>query len=59
VTQVWAAVGEEWKDKGGVYLAGLVEQRSSEGRSKEEGMFENGDEGYAAWAYDQEGEEKL
>tara|TARA_R110002003_G_scaffold1364_3_gene22918 strand:- start:6676 stop:7722 length:1047 start_codon:yes stop_codon:yes gene_type:complete len=58
-TQVFAAVGEEWKDKGGRYLSGLTEQKSHEERAGEEGMFPNANEGYAEWAYDEEAEERL
>ncbi|KAJ8112661.1 hypothetical protein OPT61_g5016 [Boeremia exigua] len=36
-TQVWAAVGEEWKDKGGRYLTGVAEGVSVEEKAGEEG----------------------
>jgi NAD(P)-dependent dehydrogenase (short-subunit alcohol dehydrogenase family) len=58
-TQVWAAVGAEWKGRGGRYLASLAVQKSREVRAKEEGVFEFANEGYASWAYDREGEEAL
>lgn len=58
-TQVYAAVSEEWKDKGGKYLSGCVAQPSREERYKDEGMFEFANDGYAEWAYDEEKEERL
>ena len=58
-TQVYAAVSSEWANKGGKYLSGCVEQPTYEEKSKEEGMFRNGNEGYAEWAYDEEKEERL
>jgi NAD(P)-dependent dehydrogenase (short-subunit alcohol dehydrogenase family) len=58
-TTVYAAVSEEWKSKGGRYLSSCMEQKSREERKSEEGMYENANEGYAEWAYDKEGEEKL
>ncbi|KAI4681718.1 uncharacterized protein J4E84_007313 [Alternaria hordeiaustralica] len=58
-TQVYAAVGREWRDKGGRYLASLVEMGTREEEAGKEGMYESANEGYAAWAYDEEGEERL
>ncbi|KAF1935913.1 short-chain dehydrogenase [Clathrospora elynae] len=58
-TQVYAAVSKEWADKGGRYLSSLVEQRSQEERKTEKDMFRNANEGFAAWAYDEAGEERL
>lgn len=58
-TQVYAAVSKEWAHKGGKYLSGCAEQKSHEETGKEEGMFYSANEGFAAWAYDEEGEEKL
>ncbi|KAH6038188.1 hypothetical protein HBI54_176650 [Parastagonospora nodorum] len=58
-TQVYAAVSKEWASKGGRYLSGMVEQGSREEVGREEGMFEYANEGYAAWCYDTDGEERL
>ena len=58
-TQVNAAVGREWKDKGGRYLASLAEMGTREEEAGKEGMYESANEGYAEWAYDEEGEERL
>ncbi|KAL6709284.1 hypothetical protein ACN47E_001691 [Coniothyrium glycines] len=58
-TQVFAAVGEAWKHKGGKYLADCVEQRSREEIDKEEGMFFYGNSGFEPWAYDEAGEQRL
>jgi NAD(P)-dependent dehydrogenase (short-subunit alcohol dehydrogenase family) len=58
-THVYAAVSKEWAHKGGRYLASVAEQKSQEETAKVEGMFDNANEGYAAWAYDEAGEEKL
>ncbi|KAH6908803.1 short-chain dehydrogenase [Coprinopsis sp. MPI-PUGE-AT-0042] len=58
-TQVWAAVGKEWANKGGRYLSNCTEQVSSEEKEKEEGMFFMANDGYKPWAYDEAGEERL
>ena len=58
-TQVWAAVGAEWKSKGGKYLSNVAEARSSEETAKDEGMTHMANDGYHAWAYDSEGAERL
>lgn len=58
-TQVYAAVSREWAHEGGRYLSSLREQKSREEVRGEEGMYEDANEGYAAWAYDEEKEEKL
>ncbi|KAH7139086.1 putative short-chain dehydrogenase [Dendryphion nanum] len=52
-TAVWAAIGNVWEGKGGKYLASC----------KVGGLAENlvhpHSDGYAPWAYDEEGERKL
>jgi NAD(P)-dependent dehydrogenase (short-subunit alcohol dehydrogenase family) len=58
-TTVYAGVSREWAAKGGRYLSSCTEQRSHEERKDEEGMYDNANEGYASWAYDGEGEERL
>ncbi|KAF2994716.1 hypothetical protein E8E13_003378 [Curvularia kusanoi] len=58
-TQVWAAVGEEWKGKGGRYLSNMAEARSAEETARDEGMSHMANDGYHAWAYDIEGAERL
>ncbi|KAH6908807.1 hypothetical protein BKA70DRAFT_1222394 [Coprinopsis sp. MPI-PUGE-AT-0042] len=58
-TQVWAAVGKEWANKGGKYLSSCTEQISWEEKAKEEGMFYMANDGYHPWAYDEAGEERL
>ena len=58
-TQVWAAVGQEWKDKGGRYLSNMADALSTEEKAKEEGMTYMANDGYHAWAYDKEGAERL
>jgi NAD(P)-dependent dehydrogenase (short-subunit alcohol dehydrogenase family) len=62
-TSVYAALSEEWKNKGGRYLADCEEQleygkkaKAAEGRDT---VLGRNDDGYKSWAYDQEGEEKL
>lgn len=55
-TQVYAAVSAEWKGKGGRYLSDCVEQKPFGTAGIEDPMV---DDGYAAWAYDEEGEERL
>lgn len=55
-TSIYAALSEEWKNKGGKYLSDCVEQpKFSHG---DEPMFV-GDDGYADWAYDKEAEGRL
>ena len=54
-TQVYAGVGEEWKDKGGKYLSDCVVQ-SARGTQD---VHEAHDDGYAEWAYDEKGEDRL
>lgn len=58
-TQVWAAVGKEWSDKGGRYLSNMAEPVSSEEKAKEEGMSFMANDGYMPWAYDVEGAERF
>ncbi|KAF2656239.1 short-chain dehydrogenase [Lophiostoma macrostomum CBS 122681] len=54
-SQVFAAVGKEWMGKGGRYLSDCVVQPPF----GTQGVDERHDDGYAAWAYDEEGEERL
>jgi NAD(P)-dependent dehydrogenase (short-subunit alcohol dehydrogenase family) len=58
-TQVFAAVGKEWANKGGKYLSNCVEQVSMDERAKQDGEFLFADDGYASWAYNEENEERL
>jgi len=53
-TQVYAGLSEEWKHKGGKYLAEGVAQPLA----KKEGANPD-DDGHAPWAYDEAGEERL
>ena len=55
-TSVYAALSEEWKNKGGRYLSDCVEQ--AEFQHRENPMFV-GDDGYEKWAYDEEAEKRL
>ncbi|KAI6872263.1 NAD(P)-binding protein [Hortaea werneckii] len=55
-TSIYAALSEEWKHKGGRYLSDCVEQPAFKGG---DAISTPGDDGYAEWAYDVEGEEKL
>jgi len=54
-TQVYAAVSEEWKNKGGKYLSDCAVQEPY----GSQGLHSAQDDGYSTWAYDVEGEEKL
>lgn len=54
-TSVYAALSEEWKNKGGRYLSNCQE----EGPFHSENPMQTGDDGYAKWAYDQAAEERL
>lgn len=54
-TSVYAALGAEWKGKGGRYLSDCQEM----GPFKGEDPMQAGDDGYATWAYDQAAEERL
>jgi NAD(P)-dependent dehydrogenase (short-subunit alcohol dehydrogenase family) len=54
-SQVYAAVSREWRDKGGKYLSDCVVQPPF----GTQGVDERHDDGYAVWAYDEEGEERL
>lgn len=55
-TSVYAAIGAEWKDKGGRYLSDCVEQGPYQ---HPEQPMTFGDDGYAAWAYDEEAAQRL
>ncbi|PSN68324.1 NAD(P)-binding protein [Corynespora cassiicola Philippines] len=57
-TQVYAAVGQEWTHKGGVYLSDCAPARSYEEMEKE-GLPKDWNDGYASWSYNPEGEEQL
>lgn len=52
-TTIYAALSDEWKDKGGKYLSKCAVQEHVVG----EGAM--GDDGFEDWAYDQRGEAKL
>lgn len=54
-TSVYAALSEEWKDKGGRYLSDCQEM----GPFKGENPMQTGDDGYAPYAYDQQAEKRL
>jgi NAD(P)-dependent dehydrogenase (short-subunit alcohol dehydrogenase family) len=54
-TSVYVAVSEEWKNKGGKYLSNCVEEKPFQGTD----IMATGDDGYAAWAYDEEKEGRL
>ncbi|KAF2431485.1 NAD(P)-binding protein [Tothia fuscella] len=54
-TSVYAALSEEWKHKGGKYLSNCVEMPPADPNVD----MLSGDEGYAAWAYDEEKAKKL
>ena len=55
-TTIYAALSEEWKNKGGKYLSDCVEQPPF---SHAEDPMYVGDDGYATWAYDQKKEKQL
>ncbi|PSN59109.1 NAD(P)-binding protein [Corynespora cassiicola Philippines] len=57
-TQVLAAIGLEWKDKGGRFLANCEEQNSYK-EYEAEGRDEFQNDGYAEWVYDSVGQERL
>ncbi|KAH7112925.1 hypothetical protein B0J11DRAFT_542305 [Dendryphion nanum] len=57
-TQVYAAVSAEWAQKGGKYLSDCIVERSFIER-KDEGISDRQNDGHAAWAYDEVGEERL
>lgn len=54
-TSVYAALGKEFEGKGALYLSDCAAQ----GLFKGTDPMATGDEGHAAWAFDQEAEEKL
>jgi NAD(P)-dependent dehydrogenase (short-subunit alcohol dehydrogenase family) len=54
-TSVYAALAEEWKDKGGRFLSDCMEQGPVVGNPP---LGVDGD-GYKPWAYDEEGEKRL
>ena len=55
-TSVYAALSEEWKNKGGKYLSDCLEQPPFS--HPDDPMFV-GDDGHAPWAYDEEGAKTL
>jgi len=55
-TSVYAAVSEEWKNKGGRYLSDCVEQGPTQ--HPENPMYV-GDDGYEKWVYDEEAAKRL
>ncbi|KAF2812370.1 short-chain dehydrogenase [Mytilinidion resinicola] len=66
-TSVYAALSEEWKNKGGRFLADCEEQlevgkkptsAQAASAAKGAGHIPN-DDGYKSWAYDKDGEERL
>lgn len=58
-TQVWAAVGEEWRGKGGKYLSNLAVPGRYEELEKEGATDVWSNDGWKEWAYDEEGAERL
>lgn len=54
-TSVYAALSEEWKNKGGRYLSDCQEMGPVQG----DNPMATGDDGHAAWAYDPPAEERL
>lgn len=58
-TQVWAAIGKEWANRGGRYLSNLAETVSNEEKAKEEGMSYMANDGFKEWAYNEDGAERL
>ncbi|KIW09361.1 uncharacterized protein PV09_00259 [Verruconis gallopava] len=57
-TSVYAALSEEWKNKGGKYLSDCVEQSPFPSDASHWMSIADGD-GYERWAYDPESEKKL
>lgn len=55
-TSVYAALSEEWKNKGGKYLSDCIEQPPF---SHPENPMYVPDDGYAPWAYDEEKAKQL
>ena len=55
-TSVYAALSEEWKNKGGRYLSNCVEEQPT--NAMDSPMMVS-DDGFAPWAYDPEAEKKL
>lgn len=55
-TSIYAALSEEWKNKGGRYLSDCLEQPAF---SHPENPMYIGDDGYAEWAYDEASEKRL
>ncbi|KAK3716880.1 hypothetical protein LTR37_006230 [Vermiconidia calcicola] len=55
-TSVYAALSEEWKNKGGRYLADCMEQGPFQ---HPENPMSLDDDGYAKWAFDEEAEKRL
>ena len=54
-TSVYAALSEDWKHKGSMFLSSCVEQKPFAGNQP----LVFGDDGYVPWAYDEAGEKKL
>lgn len=54
-TSAYAAVGAEFEGRGGLYLSNCAVQGPFEGTDP----MAMDDEGFAAWAFDEEGEERL
>lgn len=58
-TQVWAAVAEEWKNKGGKYLSNCEAPTSYEEKAKQPGMWGMANDGWKPWVYDEAKQERL
>ena len=56
-TSIYAALGEEWRNKGGRYLSDCVEQKAFQHHGEDPNFI--GDDGYESWAYDEDNERKL
>ena len=54
-TSIYAALSEEWKNKGGKYLSDCAEQPAFHS----DNPMAVGDDGYATWAYDEQSEKRL
>ena len=54
-TSVYAALSEEWKNKGGKYLSDCIEQAPLAHNNP----MTVGDDGYATWIYDEQAERRL
>ena len=58
-TSVYAGLSKEWKNRGGKYLSKCVEQGPAVGAEADGVQVPLGDDGYAAWAFDEQGEKLL